>query len=75
MPNSLIKFSTEIIYNIIKALLFNNARNFLLYNSSVHEPKKYTFNKNCFCVLLVKLSYNGLLKAKELIRIKQLSFI
>jgi hypothetical protein len=70
MPNSLAEFPTEIICDIVKALSLNNTRNFLSCSSSVHEPRKYAFNKNCFRVLLVRLSYDGLLKAKELIRIE-----
>jgi hypothetical protein len=75
MPNSLAEFPTEIICDIVKALSLNDARNFLSCGSSVREPGKYAFNENCFRVLPVRLSHDGLLKAEELVRMEQSSFI
>jgi hypothetical protein len=75
IPYSLATLSTKTIYKVIKVLSFNNARNFLLCSSLIYKPRKYAFNKKCFRVLLIRLSREGLLKAKELIIIKPLYFI
>jgi hypothetical protein len=75
MSRSLNTLPTEIIYKVVKILPFDDARNFLSCGSSIREPRKHAFNQNCFRVLLVKLSHDGLLKAEQLLRMEPSCFI
>jgi hypothetical protein len=75
MSRSLDTLPTKIICEVVKILPFDDAQNFLLCGSSVREPRTHAFNQNCFCVLPVKLSHNGLLKTKQLLRIELSCFI
>jgi hypothetical protein len=75
MPCFLANLSAEIIYEIIKVLPLDNARNFLLYSSIIYRPGKHVFDQNYFRILLVRLSYNSLLKAEQFLRIEPSCFI
>ncbi|KAM0132875.1 hypothetical protein ACHAP3_006164 [Botrytis cinerea] len=75
MSRSLDTLPTEIICEVVKILPFEDARNFLSCGSSVREPGKHAFNQNCFRVLPVRLSHDGLLKAEELLRMEPACFV
>ena len=75
MSRSLDTLPTEIICEVVKILPFDDARNFLSCGSSVREPGKHAFNQNCFRVLPVRLSHDGLLKAEQLLRMEPSCFI
>ncbi|MAD85135.1 MAG: hypothetical protein CL912_19415 [Deltaproteobacteria bacterium] len=75
MSRSLDTLPTEIICEVVKILPFEDARNFLSCGSSVREPGKHAFNKNCFRVLPVRLNNDGLFKAEKLLRMEPACFV
>jgi len=73
MLPSLLSLSLELVYKVVKDLLIEDARSFLLYYCTIYDNGKYAFNKKCFRVLLVRLEHYSLLIAKDILK-KQLYY-
>jgi hypothetical protein len=60
MYSFLLSLLPELVYRVIKDLLIKDARNFLSSCRQIYSNGKYTFNKKCFYILLVKLESQSL---------------
>jgi hypothetical protein len=65
----------ELVYKVIKDLLIENARSFLLYYYIIYNNSKYTFNKKCFRILLIRLKHYSLLITKNILKKQSYYFL
>jgi hypothetical protein len=68
MPPSLLSLSSELVCRVVKDLLIEDVRIFLLCCRMIYDNGKHAFDKKCFRVLLVRLEHHGLLIAEGILK-------